>query len=410
MTGTPQSWKVTRHWLFDLATELAAAAEDGSLPTQLSMDRIWLTSTGGAKLLDFPAPGTKGAAEPLPAVDGLAFLNQVAITALEGRLASADEARTSAPSVPLPLPARDWLCRLRKSDSFAAIRDELVRLLRQRPAISRRRRLALIAGCAIPSLVVGAFIILGIMSVVVSQREFPDVMRLRTALINHERIEAGHYPMQIDPATGIEPLEIYIAGRFGGLIDNSDVWMSPYALQMIPSKYRDRVARIVAKHGRPSPQQFDAARAALGQAIGSDGELAIAPRSPGIDAGDLGWLVPIALGGFIWAAFFSLVAALFFRGGLLMRALGIAVVTADGTEASRGRVLWRACLAWSWLPAVLTLIVLLTTGTTATPPGTTATALVAAIGLPLIIVVAWSALRPDRSLPDGLAGTWLVPR
>ena len=231
LAGEPRPWKAVRHWLFDLATEFAAASEDGSLPAQLSLDRVWITSNARAKWLDFPAPGAKDVAEALPAAEGLVFLNQVAISALEGRLASADEARTMAPGVPLPLPARDLLRRLRTADNFTAVAGALQMLIRQRPAVSRRRRFALVAGSTIPSLVVAAFMLLGIMSIVTSQRENPDVMRLKRALINHERIEAGRYPVQIDRTTGIDPLEIYIAGRFGPLIHNETLWKSPVRIE-----------------------------------------------------------------------------------------------------------------------------------------------------------------------------------
>ena len=45
-------------------------------------------------------------------------------------------------------------------------------------------------------------------------------------------------------------------------------------------------------------------------------------------------------------AFFSLVTAVAFRGGL-MRAMGLELVTGDGRPASRLRVLARTVIAWS---------------------------------------------------------------
>ena len=46
-----------RFWLCDLAEELNAGLNDGTLPKQLALDRVWITAEGRAKLLDFPAPG-----------------------------------------------------------------------------------------------------------------------------------------------------------------------------------------------------------------------------------------------------------------------------------------------------------------------------------------------------------------
>jgi eukaryotic-like serine/threonine-protein kinase len=113
----PQPWKNVRHWLLDLSTEFAATARDGSMPATLSLDRVWITASGGAKLLDFPAPGAEpgtgagpapndNGGENVPLLEPAAFLNQVAVSALEGRVASAEEARNTAPRVPVPIRAR----------------------------------------------------------------------------------------------------------------------------------------------------------------------------------------------------------------------------------------------------------------------------------------------------------------
>ena len=96
------------------------------------------------------------------------------------------------------------------------------------------------------------------------------------------------------------------------------------------------------------------------------------------------------------------IAALF-RGGLLMRALGIAVVRRDGSDASRWRMLWRACIAWSWLPASVFATALLNSSVHSSTS-------ILLVGLPLLGLLTWSAAMPGRSLPDRLAGTWLVPR
>ena len=108
-------------------------------------------------------------------------------------------------------------------------------------------------------------------------------------------------------------------------------------------------------------------------------------------------------GVFFWVAIFSAAAAFLFRGGLLMRALGIAVVRRDGADASRGRMLWRACLAWAWLPPAFALTFYLN------DLGYKETS-AAIVALPVLCLAIWSAALPGRSLQDRLAGTWLVPR
>jgi hypothetical protein len=161
---------------------------------------------------------------------------------------------------------------------------------------------------------------------------------------------------------------------------------------------RTDAERIVKTYPDPSPAEIERARVVL-----EKGHVNIP-----LDVGDLEpYITPLfwelGVNFMIWVAVFSIVAALF-RGGLLMRALGIAVVRRDGSDASCGRMLWRACLAWSWLPAAAFATALLdnTPGNPGTP--------ILIVGLPLLALLLISAALSDRSLPDRLAGTWLVPR
>ena len=118
-----QPWSQVRFWLYDLAREISAAEKDGTLPTVLTLDRIWITGDGRAKLLDFPAPGL---AQPLldqAALHGRGvpplletgrtqrFLGEVAVAALEGRADAAAKTAVDA-AVPLPLHARNFLKNL----------------------------------------------------------------------------------------------------------------------------------------------------------------------------------------------------------------------------------------------------------------------------------------------------------
>jgi uncharacterized RDD family membrane protein YckC len=157
----PQPWKNVRHWLHELSSEFAAAACDGTMPDSLSLDRVWITASGGAKLLDFQAPGTERVAEPIPGTEAAVFLNQLAISALEGRVATVEEARANGPRVPIPIHARGFLQALRSTQDFAALAGQLGALLQERPAITRRRRLGLVAGCVIPCAIMGGMMLAG---------------------------------------------------------------------------------------------------------------------------------------------------------------------------------------------------------------------------------------------------------
>lgn len=105
----------------------------------------------------------------------------------------------------------------------------------------------------------------------------------------------------------------------------------------------------------------------------------------------------------IYVALPALLAALLFRGGLILRAAGVAVVRGNGSIASRGRMFWRGLLAWSPFLLSPILIVMLSPGL-----GTFPAALV--VGTLVLGLLAWSVSLPNRSWPDRLARTWLVPR
>ncbi|MEM7622177.1 MAG: protein kinase [Planctomycetota bacterium] len=77
----PVRWSAMRHWLHDLAAEFRAAEREGTLGASISLDHVWITSDGGAMLLDRPWPNVAEDAEPMP-IDDLAgqqrFLRAVA--------------------------------------------------------------------------------------------------------------------------------------------------------------------------------------------------------------------------------------------------------------------------------------------------------------------------------------------
>jgi len=99
----------------------------------------------------------------------------------------------------------------------------------------------------------------------------------------------------------------------------------------------------------------------------------------------------------------ALLAALLFRGGLVLLAARVTFVRKDGQRASRLRVFWRALVAWS--PIVLGLVL---AGEFKVVFG-----LLPAMLLAVLFVCALtigSLALPDRGLPDRLSGTWPVPR
>ena len=80
--GSPQPWSRVRHWIADLAQEIAAGLKDGSLPA-LAFDRVWIGSDDRARLLDWaPARASASSIAPAPTLEFLRTL-QAAPTQLD---------------------------------------------------------------------------------------------------------------------------------------------------------------------------------------------------------------------------------------------------------------------------------------------------------------------------------------
>jgi hypothetical protein len=104
-----------------------------------------------------------------------------------------------------------------------------------------------------------------------------------------------------------------------------------------------------------------------------------------------------------YAALPAMIAALAFRGGLVLLVCGVGVVRKDGRPASRIRVFWRSVLTWGiFIPAAAGAIRL---NPVAWPTETAVLVVLMMAGLTV-----WSTLLPDRGIPDRLSGTRLVPR
>jgi hypothetical protein len=105
----------------------------------------------------------------------------------------------------------------------------------------------------------------------------------------------------------------------------------------------------------------------------------------------------------VFAVLPCLMGSLLFRGGALVKLLGIVFVNRDGARSSRWRVAWRSLAAW--LPFLLLLPNVKWLSPMLGENGAVLVVVGLSAGLALI-----SALLPQRGLQDRLAGTWPVPR
>ena len=110
----------------------------------------------------------------------------------------------------------------------------------------------------------------------------------------------------------------------------------------------------------------------------------------------------MAMSLFVYVGLPALVAALLFRGGLVLLIAGVTHARRDGARASRLRLLWRAIVVWGPVFLVFSVTMLALVKHLTWQPWLA----LALLGL----LAAVSLVLPRRGLQDYLAGTWPVPR
>ena len=380
---------------------MKAGEKDWSLPPVLGLDRIWITADGHAKLLDFPAPGIRlaRAAEPpqLPSVQ--AFFRQAAVSALEGRPLTVEQAHASALKMPLPLYARDFFQCVETEPNAGQIWARLRPLTGKIPTITRRRR-GVMLGLTLAVPVFISLIITLARYGLVHSSNLVELVALRGVLT--EVRPAGMEPANTagqPPLAAVEnrKLETYIAGRFRPLITNAVVWNGYLAMRIIPPAKKSLAEKIIAAHPQTTPAEFAAVKTEVESQFHIVAKVKTIQDFQGsqVDQRFPIFLLQLTYGFMcMFIAMPCLAAALLFRGGLVMHGLGIVVVGRNG-QPSRRRTLWRNFIAW--LPFFFSLVLL----------GRNYWEILVVSGM--LVALTLLSLMMRRSLPDRLAGTWLVP-
>jgi hypothetical protein len=395
LAQTRQPWSQVRYWLYDLAREISAAARDGTLPPVLELDRVWITGDGRAKLLDFPAPGlaslTMVKESTVQPCDR--FLSEVAAAALAGG-ANAVAGAANVVTVPLPLHARHFLDGLPQLPDADAVAGALQPLLSVVAKVTRWRRAAIVAGCvALPLFACFSFI-LGQSFLEQLNRTNPGLMKLNMLLA--QRTSMNSHWLKNQPHPTDRQFAIYIAGHYRAVVTNDTAWSGGFALAMIKGEARRFAEQSIAEHPAPTEAELKDADAAL------KGHL---PDSQASNPMKQPWFpfVVVFAGLVIYVGVPALVAALLFRGGLVLLLARVTFVRKDGLRASRLRVFWRALVAWS--PLLLALVL---AGELKLWFSLFAASLIASLFIGGLAIL--SLALPDRGLPDRLAGIWPVPR
>ena len=397
LAHTRQPWSQVRFWLYDLAREIGAATRDGTLPPVLTLDRVWITGDGRAKLLDFPAPGlaaatgfTDSRSQPLNAG---AFLHAVAATALTGGEAPVAATANAVP-VPVPMQARHFLDNLPQLPDADSVAGTVKPLLSRLAEITRWRRAGIVAGCLAFPLMASMAGMFGITMMERWSQNNPELAQLQELLQTRDTLNSRW--MNNKPHPTDRQFALYIAGHYRNVITNDAVWTSGLALAFIKGEPRRFAEQSLMENPAPTASELKETDAAIEKYRHKTSPFAPV-KQPWFPFA----ILTATLG--IYVALPALVAALLFRGGLVLLAARVAFVRKDGRRASRLRVFWRALVSWS--------VIIL--GLAATGELKVLFGLLPAMLLATLIVCALTAVSialPGRGLPDRLAGTWPVPR
>ncbi len=279
--------------------------------------------------------------------------------------------------------------------------------MRRATAVSRMRRAAVVAGCLALPLLASFAMILG--TNMIRQRypgmtELSMLLHARQSMVVSPELQATQrkFPEAVKHGSkgrfAYNPtdrqLSIYIANHYRAGISNNEVWNSPIVQSLIQGDQRRFAEQSIADH--PSPTAKESADA--DEAIKPFADLYQNSQSP--LAMGLGMLA-------IYVCLPALIAAMLFRGGLALRAAGIALVRRDGRPASRLRVFWRALVAW--VPFWVALVLMLLVSSFGHPQTADSLSLGMCCGSSCVLIIL-SLAFPQRGLPDRFAGIRPVPR
>jgi hypothetical protein len=292
----------------------------------------------------------------------------------------------------MPLHARDFLKKLPQLPDTAAVMTALKPLLHRVAVVSRLRRAAVAMGCIAFPLFVGVSMMFGMTLIRKWNQQYPGLMELSTLL---QQRSASHRFGQPGRAPTDPQFAVFIATHYRSVITNDAAWSGPLGLTMVKGDARRFAERSIAEHAVVTEQEIAEADAAL-KPYANPAAFSDFFKQPGFLFGMAAGVLVIYVG------IPALLAALLFRGGLVLRIANVAFVRRDGAQASRLRVFCRALVAWS--PVALAIVLYPLFSLMHPVLGEW---LACAVVCGLVIV---SVALPCRGLPDRLAGTWPVPR
>jgi hypothetical protein len=358
----------------------------------LNLNRIWIRNNGHLLLLDFPADvAASPATAPRTAEDHQEFSPVQLLSSVAERNLSRDMSDRD----PVPLTARSMIRKWSGSTPIEDARASLLHLSTILDRVTWWRRAMPIALAALPFvLVIGSILWLVPALEQIWTPERWEVLNLLTELSGGASLQ----PRLADPEYRLA-VERYLAGRHGALIRDDAFW------EMMPGPRRALASDIAARHPSVSPDELARAEALIRPQLEEWGKLM--EDDPALDFGFMGAFSALVV--IVW----SVISSLLVPGGLVIRALGLAVVTRNGEEIRRWRSVVRVLFAWSsaivWIAWSVGSAPLFAPEMDA-PLGLTSWFGMGLAFFPLIAGSVWAIAHPTRGIHDRLAGTWVVPR
>lgn len=419
------SWPDARSILEQLTDELVAACRDGTLPSSLAVDQVWIQANGRMQLLEKgldPAGDARHCLEERGQEAALVLLWQVAGLTLEGH--ARPEVEQPAPiQAPVPNHAVSMLNQLllvdgRRFDTVEQFQQELAASRDQPPEITTTQRAAhlalLSAALFFPVLVL--FALPPLFTVVI---RVGGILALSSQIRQEEAILRDlHDAMRRDVFFSL--LQQDALRTANGLVGlHTDMRLAHLLRQKLQ---RDRALETHLRQSAGwmtsgllrfgSPPELDRPGnlwKAAEDALPSDGAVG---EMEGMWAGAMLFVVPFPLLWVLWA--------FLLRGGFTLRLAGITLRRSNGRRALRIQCAWRALLVWAPVVALLALSAWLDQVWVAAWFRHSVSLYERAYwlswlcwGLALALLPIYVGLAlwmPNRSLHDRLAGTYLVPR
>jgi serine/threonine protein kinase len=381
-------WSQVRLWLGDLAIELDHAQKDGTLPPQVSMSHVWITTDGRALLLDEAWPNVNAGTATFDTADMRAvqrFLGEVA---------------ELSPRSSRPLHADTLLHGLHHGsfERLSHVSGNLEHLRQKSSVVNHWSRIASVLG---PTFVMVVFIIIGARLADRAQNltwttSHPNLPPLPRVLKLHR-----HHHSQSASSEITRQIRLHISGHYQSLWVNGELRPPPQ-----PNGLTSRDGKDLRDIFGTQPVPTDSALAAVDARVAE--ELAHFDTSIFSELNLKKALPVIALIFFALSALVQLFSIIVSGSPLLMNLIGVAAVTDYQRPAGRLRMIWRWCIGWSplWLVgAVLGGCGLAGVRVMPHLPE------ICQVWMPVYLLLVLGALLiPRRSLLDRIAGTTLVSR